>query len=370
MATKQELQDFLNAMADAREEFVRQRAADFATNPGLVDEIDRVIQEQVDRFTEREEAEPVPPDAGFAQLFGIGDETARELGQTRQPLRVLPYDETVTPERLRALADLYYFYQHEKIGVFRVVKKLQEMFRAGTIRISEGEGALRLYQFDKRDVLRFTRRDRMAAYKRVFGYGSASPPEGAQPNTEFHSLLRHFVHEVTLFWRDKRISEVIRERPNDPAFGSIATVRRAGLDLRNNLKWASYGHVNVMSVELMQLLDEAFRIFGAPDILRQFGADTPWDVIEDLLTRFLGEQLETSARHRMADAGRQILRWIAEGAILHVSRAQFEALLAEIADDAEEWITSAHTLGVAERRPPEARFMMWARRGERANRTA
>jgi hypothetical protein len=57
---------------------------------------------------------------------------------------------------------------------------------------------------------------------------------------------------------------VIRERALDPSFGSIAIVRRSGFDLRNNLKFTSFGHINVMRVELMQLLCEAFLILGAP----------------------------------------------------------------------------------------------------------
>jgi hypothetical protein len=40
------------------------------------------------------------------------------------PLGVEPYDEKVTLERIIAVGDVYYLYQHEKIGVFRVVQKL------------------------------------------------------------------------------------------------------------------------------------------------------------------------------------------------------------------------------------------------------
>ncbi|NJQ98529.1 MAG: hypothetical protein HC784_14910 [Hydrococcus sp. CSU_1_8] len=50
-------------------------------------------------------------------------------------------------------------------------------------------------------------------------------------------------------WRDKRIADVIRDRAFDPSFASIATARRSGLDLRYNLKWASYGHVNVCELK-------------------------------------------------------------------------------------------------------------------------
>ena len=145
---------------------------------------------------------------------------------------VMPYDDQVASERIIAVGDLYYIFQHEKIGVFRVVQKLQDLFRAGAVRLSDGDGAFRLYQFDRREVLRYTKRERQMAYRRAFGYGRAPVVRDSRPNSDFHPLFAQFVNQVTLYWRDKRISDVIRERANDPAFGSIAVVRRAGLDLR------------------------------------------------------------------------------------------------------------------------------------------
>ena len=62
-----------------------------------------------------------------------------------------PYDENLRSERIHAIADLYYLYQHERIGIFRIVKKLQELFQAGAVRLSDGEGAGRLYQYDRDD---------------------------------------------------------------------------------------------------------------------------------------------------------------------------------------------------------------------------
>ena len=129
---------------------------------------------------------------------------------------VTPYDDQVAAERIIAVGDLYYIFQHEKIGVFRVVKKLQDLFRAGAVRLSDGDGAFRLYQFDRREVLRYTKRERQMAYRRAFGYGRAPVARDSRPNSDFHPLFAQFVNQVTLYWRDKRISDVIRERANDP----------------------------------------------------------------------------------------------------------------------------------------------------------
>jgi hypothetical protein len=157
------------------------------------------------------------------------------------------------------------------------------------------------------------------------------------------------MNQVALYWRDKRVSDVIRERAYDPSFGSIAIVRRAGLDLRNNLKFASFGHVNVLRVEVMQVLEEAFRILNSEDVKRLFGADNAWDVLEEVLLRYFNQRMPTSARQRMAVAGREVLRWLSQPFVLQNQRAEFEGLLLEIAEYAEEWITSAQSVGAAGR---------------------
>jgi hypothetical protein len=361
MPTKEEeYQSLYDRIAALRETVTSRLASDLIQNPQLADALIRQIDEMLAKVVDTDAKVPPPPDKGLAELIGLGPEAATQFGKTRIPPGIQPYDETVTSERIIAVGDLYYIYQHEKIGVFRVVQKLQELFRAGAVRLSAGLGAYALYQFDRREVLRYTRRDRLSAYRRAFGYGTAPVPTGSRANTDFQGLLTHFVNQVTLFWRDKRVSDVIRERAYDPSFGSIAIVRRAGLDLRNNLKFTSYGHLNVLRVEVMQLLDEAFRILNSEDVKRLFGADNAWDVVEEVLVRYFNERLVTSPRQRMAVAGREILRWLAQPHVLQTQRAQFEALLLEIAEYAEEWLTSAQAMGLAERRSAR-RVMPWDR---------
>ena len=349
MAREQDYQNVLDRIAALRETVTDRLAPELIQNPQLADVITKQIDDMFQSVVDADARVPPPPDKGLAELIGLGPEAATQFGTTRIPQGVEPYDETVTSERIIAVADLYYIYQHERIGVFRAIQKLQELFRAGTVKLSGGEGAFGLYQFDRREVLRYTRRDRLSSYRRAFGYGNAPVPAGSRANTDFHRRFSHFMDQVALFWRDKRISDVIRERAFDPSFGSIAIVRRAGLDLRNNLKFMSFGHLNVLRVEVMQLLDEAFRIMNTDDVKRLFGADTAWDVIEDILVRHFNERLETSPRQRMAVAGREVLRWLGQPHVLQTQRAQFEALLLEIAEYSEEWLTSAQSMGLVRR---------------------
>ncbi len=349
MATEQEYQAFLDRVAALEETVADRLSSRLVSDPQLADVLVKQIDDMLQKAVDADMAIPPPPDKGLAQLVGVGPQAADALGKTRIPQAITPYDETVSSERLVAMGDLYYIYQHEKIGVFRAVRKLQELFRAGAVYLSSG-----------REVLRYTLRDRLAGYRRAFGYGRSPVPTGSRANSDFHPLFAHFANQVALFWRDKRISDVMRERAYDPSFGSIAVVRRAGLDLRNNLKFTSYGHVNVLRVEVMQLLDEAYRILGSDDIKRIFGADTAWDVIEIILAQYFGERLVTSPRQRMAIAGRELFRWLAQPHVLQTQRTQFETLLLEIAEYAEEWLTSAQSMGVAVRQE-DRRVMPWDR---------
>jgi hypothetical protein len=349
MAKESEYQALLDRIAALQETVTDQHAADLVANPQLADALIGKIDDMLSAVVAADEKTQPPPDQGLGQLAGVGPDAAANFGDTRIPQGVEPYDEQVQSERIVAIGDLYYIYQHEKIGVFRVIRKLKELFHAGAVRLSGGKGAFKLYQFDRRDVLRYTLRDRLAAYRRAFGYGSTPAPSGTTPNVDFHHMMSHFVNQVALYWRDKRISEVVRERAYDPSFGSIAIVRRAGLDLRNNLKFTSFGHLNVLRVEVMQLLDEAFRILSADDVKNLFGVDTAWDVVEEVLVRYFNERLVTSPRQRMAVAGREVLRWLAQPHIMKMQRGPFEALLLEIAEFSEEWLTSAQSLGLAKR---------------------
>lgn len=363
MATEKEYQQFQDFIAGYTKQLIDSLGPQLVEHPELSDMIVKRVREMLEAQFDADEAAPSPPDGGLSQLIGLGEDGGRTLGEARVPAGVEPYDEQVASERIVAVGDLYYIFQHEKLGLFRAVRKLQELFKAGAIRLSAGPGAYSLYQFDRREVLQYTRHDRWQAYRRAFGYGSVNVLPGSRPNTDFHGLFTHFINQVALFWRDKRISDVMRERALDPSFGSIAIVRRAGLDLRNNLKYTSFGHLNVLRVEVMQLLDEAFRILGSDDVRSLFGADTAWDVVEDILVQHFNEKLETSPRQRMAVAGRDVLRWLAQPHVLTPTRIDFEALLNQVAEPAEEWLTSAQSLSLAGRIPAN-RVLAWQRQAK------
>lgn len=330
---------------------IEQLGPDLVANPQLAEVLNRMVDEQLNKFDAAQNGKGQPTDGGLADLIGLGKDSAATLGDTQLSSGVVDYDNTVASERILGAGHLYYICIHEFLGVFRVMDKLQELFRAGTLRISSGEGAYGLYRFDKHNILRYHQRDRFRAYARVFGYGR-DPGTGARPNPEFHGLFSHFIGETAKYWRDKRVSEVIRERANDPTFGSVAIVRRSGLDLRNNLKNSSYGYINVLRVEASQMLAEAFKVLDAPDLRAQFGAANAWEMIELVMWQYYQKSVHASTMNRMAVAGREIINWLAQPFILKNNRTDFEALLYRIAEYAEEWISSEEGMRISRPTPP------------------
>jgi hypothetical protein len=330
---------------------IEELGPDLVANPQLAEVLNRMVDEQLNKFDAAQNGKGVPGDGGLADLIGLGNNVPTDLGSTQVSGGVIDYDDTVTSDRILASADLYYITIHERLGVFKVMLKLQELFRAGTLRISSGDGAYGLYRFDRHNTLRYQLRDRWYAYARVFGYGKEAGP-GARTNPEFHGLFSHFIGETAKFWRDKRISEVIRQNATDPTFGSMAIVRRAGLDLRNNLKNSSYGYINVLRVETSQTLAEAFKVLESPDLRAQFGAANAWEMIELVLWQYFGQSVHASTMNRMAIAGREIIRWLAEPFVLKKSRTDFEALLFRIAEYSEEWISSEEGMRISRPTPP------------------
>src|SRR5437870_6066505 len=143
MATERDYQALYDRIAALRETVTGRLASDLIQNPQLADALTKQIDDMLASVVGADSTVTPPPDKGLAQLTGIGPEAATEFGTTRMPQGVQPYDETVTSERIIAVGDLYYIYQHERIGVFRVVQKLQELFRAGAVRLSAGSGAFR-----------------------------------------------------------------------------------------------------------------------------------------------------------------------------------------------------------------------------------
>ena len=93
-------------------------------------------------------------------------------------------------------------------------------------------------------------------------------------------------------------------------------------------------------------------MLDSPDVKAQFGADTPWDLIELVTWQYFHQSVAASAMNRMATSGRAILQWLAEPFVLTTDRKIFEAELYPIAEPAEEWISSEEGMRLSRPTPP------------------
>lgn len=304
------------------------------------------INDLLDELTTISSAELTAEDA-FANLTGFSG-GAPSLDNTDITVPVARgFDETVAEERILAVADLYFLYMHERIGVFEVIHELRRQFEAGKLRLSSGDGAQRLYRYDRRQVLQYNELERHQAYRRVFGYyRNVAPPTGADPFDEFHSMFRGFCQRVAAWDRDRTVASVIKQGgdPLGGGYGSVAAVRRSGLDLRNRLKAASYGHVNVLRREVKTLLRSAFDILEAEDIRKLYGASDSWDVIDAVSRQYLNREPLSSQRNKMAITGQSVLTWLASSKIQGSGDKLAQALGDTLPQDCQEWLTSEAAL--------------------------
>src|ERR1700730_12858211 len=102
MATEKDYQSLYDRIAALRDLVTSRLGADLITNPQLGDALNKQIDDMLQSVMDAEDKTTMPPDKGLAQLAGVGPEAATQLGQTRIPPGVEPYDETITSERIIA----------------------------------------------------------------------------------------------------------------------------------------------------------------------------------------------------------------------------------------------------------------------------
>jgi hypothetical protein len=282
-------------------------------------------------------------EGAFFDLIGLGPQGSGGFDKVGYPHISPDFDDSIVPSQLHAAAELYYIWQHERMKIFEVVETLLRLFRLGKMRIQRGPGARGLYLLEKWRPLRYTKADRMVAYRRAFNYGTATAPAGAVVNRNFHRQLVGFMVAVGQYFRDLLIGEVIRggqlidQRP----FGSVGTIQRIGLDLRYALDRSTYGNVFAMAMETCHYLIEVLKLLDSPDIKKAFDANTKWDVVEIVSNRYLGGVAEPSQRAKMAESGRRILQFVADNDFkTAVDPILFQSVVRPMGAHAEAWVAA------------------------------
>jgi hypothetical protein len=299
----------------------------------------------------------------FPDFIGFGPDGVKPFDDLPHPNLKADFDESVVPSQIHAAAELYFIYQNERMRVFEVVDVLRRLFVLGRMKIQRGPGARGLYILEKWKPLRYSRRDRMIAYRRVFNYGSLGAPQGALVNQNFHFQFVAFTSALAQYFRDLVVGEVIRGSTEigDRPFGTIATVQRLGTDLRYAIDRSSYGNIVALSQEVGNYLQTCFELLDAPDIKKSFDAMTKWDVIEAVSNQHLGGMAELSQRAKLAEAGRRLLKFIASNDFrTSLDPEVFRAEAKPMAAQAEAWIAAYRLTQEGRRFPGVDRSLRWA----------
>ena len=110
MATEREYQNLYDRMAALRDTVTNRLASDLISNPQLADALTKRIDDMLQSVVDADAKEAPPPDKGLAALAGIGQQAAKDLGQTRIPPGVEAYDETIPSERIIYVGVVYYLF--------------------------------------------------------------------------------------------------------------------------------------------------------------------------------------------------------------------------------------------------------------------
>src|SRR5438045_2904133 len=104
MPTEKQNQELLDKIAKLRQLAMSSYAAQLVSDPKLAEVLSGAFDDAKTRLIDADDP-IVPADPGLAQLIGIGPAAASQLESVRLPVGVTPYDETVTSERINAMAD-------------------------------------------------------------------------------------------------------------------------------------------------------------------------------------------------------------------------------------------------------------------------
>src|SRR5262245_38410030 len=99
---------------------------------GLPEAERRRVAEEVEKRFGRLSGEAAGDAASsFTDLVGLGAKGPAPFNELAWPNLVADFDDAVVPSQLHAAAELYYIYQHERMGVFRATEMLKRLYREG-----------------------------------------------------------------------------------------------------------------------------------------------------------------------------------------------------------------------------------------------
>ncbi len=212
-------------------------------------------------------------------------------------------DVEVVADNVRAVEAIYVAYMLDQMGAFRVLERIAELFRQGLLPLGQGRLAEALFHV-ARPGERMPARDRAAFYTQVLGVVGGQG--GGEPNREFLSLWLRFVVAVSMFARQHGKAGLVA-----PATQSNAHVRAAARALAANASAHGGGVVQFAARELALQVQQMVDLLDDRELRSAFGAHDMWQVIEHVNQNHLGGARNIARYRAQAEAGREVLHWLA-----------------------------------------------------------
>jgi len=223
--------------------------------------------------------------------------------KTGQPELESEVDLEILADNVRAVESIYLAYMLDEMGAFRVLERIAELFRQGLLPLGQGRLAEALFHV-ARPGERMPARDRAAFYAQVLGV--AGGQGGGEPNREFLSLWLRFMVAVSMFARQHGTAGLVA--PRTPANAGVRAAARA---LAANASAHGSGVVQFAARELALQVQQMIDLLEDRDLRSAFGARDMWQVIEHVNQNHLGGARNVARYRAQAEAGRQLLQWLA-----------------------------------------------------------
>ena len=107
------------------QQFVREQLRDVPP-----DQRDALEDELARRFSQLSDSAGGSEQNAFFDLLGFGKNGTMPFADVPSPRVAADFDDSVFPSQLQAASQLYFIFQHERMGVFRIARLLKELFHA------------------------------------------------------------------------------------------------------------------------------------------------------------------------------------------------------------------------------------------------
>ena len=178
MLSERQYQELIDRMQALRSQVSERLSGSLVSNPALAEEINRQLDDLVQAARDADAAGPMPPDKGLAQLVGVGPERREDVRRRPASRRASrQYDETVTLRaHRRRRRPLLHLPAREDRRLPRRSEAPGAVPRAAPSACRRARARTRSTSSTAARCCATRGNDRLAAYRRVLGYGSGPVP--------------------------------------------------------------------------------------------------------------------------------------------------------------------------------------------------